>query len=169
MYVFDATPLICLATVDALELVDALDDECCLPERIFDEVVTTGLEAGHTDARRVERAIERGHFAVRSDPETALVERLQQNDSLSGADVAVLGLAAKTDGIAVMDEQYGRDVADVEDIQTRGTAYVVLTAQKQGRLDEAEATAVIDDLLDAGWYCAPDLYAKIRAKIEAIG
>lgn len=169
MYVFDATPLIYLATVDELALVTALDDECCLPERIFDEVVTTGLEAGHTDARRVERAIENGHFEVRSDPETALVERLQQNDSLSAADIAVIALAEKLDGIAVMDEQYGRDVADVEDIQTRGTAYIVLTAQKQGRLEEAEATAVIDDLLDAGWYCAPDLYAKIRAKIEAIG
>jgi predicted nucleic acid-binding protein len=169
MYVFDATPLIYLATVDELALVTALDDECCLPERVVDEVVTTGLEAGHTDARRVERAIENGHFEVRSDPETALVERLQQNDSLSAADIAVIALAEKLDGIAVMDEQYGRDVADVEDIQTRGTAYIVLTAQKQGRLEEAEATAVIDDLLDAGWYCAPDLYAKIRAKIEAIG
>jgi len=169
MYVFDATPLIALASIDRLSLTEALEGPCCLPEQVYDEVVTTGIDEGHADARGVEQAIEDGYFSVESDPETPLVETLTRADRLSEADVAVLALAAARDGVAVMDEQYGRTVADTEGIPTRGTAFVVLTAQKQGLLDASEARMAIDGLLDAGWYCAPDLYAQIQQRIKRIG
>lgn len=168
MYVLDATPLIYLAKVEQLDLVTALPGDCCLPELGYQEVVTTGIEAGHADARRIERAVEADHFSVEPDPETPFVERLQRNERVSDADVAVLALAKSVDGIAVMDEQYGRSVADTEGITTRGTAYVVLNAQKQGAIDATESKEIVDALLDAGWYCAPDLYAKIRTKIEEL-
>jgi len=171
MYVFDATPLISLASADRLELVSSLADSRCMPESVYDEVVTTGIEAGHADARRVERAVEDGMLAVEPDPdpEVPLVERLSRAKALSEADVAVLALARERDGTAVMDEAYGRSVADTEGIQTRGTAYVVLHAQRSGRIGPVESRAAIDDLLDVGWYCAPDLYARILEKIEEIG
>lgn len=169
MYVFDATPLISLASIGRLELTDALDGGCCLPESVFREVVTTGIEEGHADARRIERAVEDGRFSTVPDPETSLAETLARADRLSEADVAVLALASVRDGIAVMDEQYGRTVASSEGIPTRGTAFVVLTAQKQGLLDASEARTAIDELLAAGWYCAPDLYAKIQRRIDRVG
>lgn len=168
MYVFDATPLISLASIDRVTLVTALDGDCCLPESVHEEVVTEGVEGGHADARRVERAVEDDCFSVEPDPETRLAESLKRSDGLSEADAAVLALAAARDGTAVMDEQYGRTVADVEGIPTRGTAFVVLTAQKRELIDADEALEIIDELLAAGWYCAPDLYARIQRKIEAI-
>ncbi|MFB6309128.1 MAG: DUF3368 domain-containing protein [Haloarculaceae archaeon] len=168
MYVFDATPLIYLASVERLELATALDAECCLPERVYEEVVTTGIESGHADARRVQRAIDEDVFAVESCPDTDLTQRLTELESLSDADVAVLALAATVDGIAVMDEQYGRSIADAEGIPTRGTAYVVLSAQQAGLIDASETRTVVDQLLEEGWYCAPDLYAAIRSKIDDI-
>jgi len=171
MYVFDATPLISLASTDRLDLVASLDDPRCMPESVYEEVVTAGIDAGHADARRIERAVEEGMLAVESDPDpdAALVERLSRADALSEADVAVLALADVRDGTAVMDEAYGRSVADTEGIHTRGTAFVVLRAQRHGAIGPDESRTAIDDLLDAGWYCAPDLYARILEKIEEIG
>lgn len=169
MYVFDATPLISLASIDRLALVTALPGNCCLPESVYEEVVTEGIESGHADARRVERAVEDDYFSVEPDPETQLVESLKRSDGLSEADAAVLALAAARDGVAVIDEQYGRAVADAEGVPTRGTAFVVLTAQKRELIDADEALKTVDELLEAGWYCAPDLYARIQRKIEAIG
>lgn len=168
MYVFDATPLISLASIDQVTLVTALDGDCCLPESVYAEVVTEGVEGGHADARRVERAVEDDCFSVEPDPETQLAESLKRSDGLSEADAAVLALAAR-DGVAVMDEQYGRTVADAEGTPTRGTAFVVLTAQKRELIDAEGALETIDELLAVGWYCAPDLYARIQRKIEAIG
>ena len=60
-----------------------------------------------------------------------------------------------------MDETYGRDVASTEGIETRGMAYLVLSLAKRGVVDSQRAREDIDAMVNAGWYCAPDTYAKI--------
>ena len=65
-----------------------------------------------------------------------------------------------------MDETYGRDVAANEDITTRGTAYIVLRLTAAGEIEPDEARDVIDAMLGAGWYCAPDVYATILGTID---
>jgi predicted nucleic acid-binding protein len=166
MYVFDATPLIYLATVERLSLVKRLQRACVVPEPVYEEVVTKGIDDGHADARRVENAIEEGFLEVIPIPETETFDRLRGNDHLSKADAAVLAVSDERDGTAIMDEQYGRDVADAEGIDTRGTAYLVLRLLRADVIDETTARETIDDMLDAGWYCAPDLYAAISRKID---
>ena len=169
MWVFDATPLIYLATVERLDAIRHLEEPCVAPERVYEEVVTVGIERGHPDARRVERCVEAEYLDVVSAGETALADRLRGNPNLGEADVAVLSVAAERDGTAVMDEAYGRDVAATEGIPTRGTAFLVLSLAKRGVLSAEEARATVDGMLDAGWYCAPDLYAKLLGKLESIG
>lgn len=168
MWVFDATPLIYLSKVDQLALVHHLDEPCVVPEQVYAEVVETGLDRGYPDARRIERAVEDGRFEVRAVEATALTERLQTNSNLSEADVAVLSFAAAHGGIAVMDETYGRDVAATEGITTRGTAYLVLSLASEGALDVTDARTTIDEMIDEGWYCSPDAYAKLVRKLDPI-
>ena len=168
MWVFDATPLIYLAKVDRLALVQHLEASCVLPERVYEEVVETGLEQGSPDARRIERSVDADRFAILSVETTALLTRLQDNSNLSDADVAVLACADAHDGVAMMDETYGRDVAAAEGITTRGTAYLVLKLASEGTLSVDDARTVIDAMIDEGWYCAPDVYAKIIQKLESL-
>jgi predicted nucleic acid-binding protein len=166
MYVFDATPLIYLAKTDSLALVDELDTTCCLPERVVDDVVTAGIEQGHADARRVDRALDDGVVDDRSATDRDAFGRLETNQQLTAADAAVLAIADACDGTAIMDDQYGHDVAAVEGNQTRGTASLVVRCLEEGMLDADDARDTIDRMLDVGWYCAPDLYAKIRRTID---
>ena len=168
MWIFDATPLIYLATVDRLSLVAQLDETCAIPQRVYAEVVDTGLEQGYPDARRVERSVENDVFEVVAVENPTVESRLQQNPNLSDADVAVLACAADTDGVAIMDETYGRDVAATEGITTRGTAYLVLLLASRDALSVDEARAVIDGMIDEGWYCAPDVYAQLVRKLESM-
>ena len=168
MWVFDATPLIYLAKVDRLALVQHLEASCVLPERVYEEVVETGLEQGYPDARRIERSVDADRFDIVSVETTSLLSRLQDNSNLSDADVAVLACADAHDGVAVMDETYGRDVAAAEGITTRGTAYLVLKLASEGTLSVDDARTVIDAMIDKGWYCAPDVYAKIVQKLESL-
>lgn len=165
MLVFDATPLIYLATVDRLDVVATRSDDCIVPTAVHEEVVETGLDQGHADARRVDRAVEAGTFVVRDVQETGLQEGLASNDNLSDADAAVLALAAAESASAVMDEQYGRDVAVAEGIETTGTAALVLDAARSGRLSVAEARTAIDDMVDAGWFCSPRPYSTLLGKL----
>lgn len=167
MWVFDATPLIYLAKVDRIELVSNLEGQCYLPEQVHSEVVTAGLEEGYTDARRIEQCIETGTLEVVSVADSPLVERLERNPGLSDADVAVLACAQSLDAVAVMDEAAGRSAAEVEGVETRGTAYVVLLSAKKGDVSVSDARETIDAMIDEGWYCAPDLYAKLVRKLES--
>ncbi|WP_049983769.1 DUF3368 domain-containing protein [Halorubrum sp. BV1] len=168
MWVFDATPLIYLAKVDRLTVVQDLEVSCVIPERVYEEVVTTGLEEGFPDARRIERSVDADRFDIVSVETTSLLSRLQTNESLSDADAAVLACAGAHDGVAVMDETYGRDVAAAEGITTRGTAYLILKLAKAGTISGEEARTVIDAMIDEGWYCAPDVYSKIVQTLESV-
>ncbi|WP_290816965.1 DUF3368 domain-containing protein [Halovivax sp.] len=169
MYVFDAAPLIYLAKADRHSSVDELPPACVTPELVYEEVVTAGLAEGYPDARRIERAVEDGVLDVAPVEVTATLERLRRNENLGDADAVVLALASERDGTAVVDERYGRMVADAEGIETRGTASVILRLLREGAIDAEEVRATIDGMIDAGRYFAPALYAKILRKIEELG
>ena len=168
MYVFDATPLIYLAKAERLSLVLERLDECCTTDAVYEEVVTKGIEEDYPDARRIERTVEDGSLSVLPVNETPMLERLRRNENLSNADATVLTLAADRAWIAVMDERYGRTVASAEGIETRGTAYLVLRLLRDDEIDASEARDTIDEMIDVGWYCAPNLYAKIVRRIEEL-
>lgn len=168
MWVFDATPLIYLAKVHRFGLVDEIGERCVLPDLVHAEVVEEGIEEGYPDARRIETGIEDGVVDVVSVADTPLRSRLRENPNLSEADAAVLACADARDGVAVMDETYGRDVASTEGITTRGTAYLVLSLAADGTIAVDEARSAIDAMVDEGWYCSTDAYAKILSKLESM-
>ncbi|AGN00793.1 putative nucleic acid-binding protein, contains PIN domain [Salinarchaeum sp. Harcht-Bsk1] len=168
MYVFDATPLIYLATVERLSLVLEHVDDAVLPERVHEEVVVRGNEEGHADARRIERVVDTGSLRVVSASGNDVFGRIARNQQLTDADAAVLAIADTNNAVAVMDEQYGRDVADAEGIRTRGTAFLVLRLLREGILDAEATRTIVDEMVEAGWYCAPNLYARILGKIEEL-
>jgi predicted nucleic acid-binding protein len=85
-------------------------------------------------------------------------------------DATPLIYLAKVDRLALVQhlETYGRDVAAAEGITTRGTAYLVLKLASEGTLSVDDARTIIDAMIDEGWYCAPDVYAKIVQKLDSL-
>ncbi|MDB2251198.1 DUF3368 domain-containing protein [Halorubrum ezzemoulense] len=168
-WVFDATPLIYLAKADRIGVVKPLDEPRVVPEAVYREVVTIGVEQGYDDARRVERSVEDrlvDVVEVETD-DSPVATRLARHPGLSDADVAVLTCADARDAVAVMDESAGRSAAEVEGVETRGTAYLVLAAVKGGQLSKAEGRDAIDAMIDHGWYVAPDVYTRVVGKLES--
>ena len=153
MWAFDATPLIYLAKAERLELLSHLDGPRVIPERVYDEVVDAGIEEGFPDARRIEQGVD-DVFEVVGVSESPLFERLRENDNLSDADVSVLACADSHDGVAVMDETYCRGVAVTEEVEMRGTAFLVLSFVRDGVIEAEEGREIVDAMLDSGWYCA---------------
>ena len=167
---FDATPLIYLAKADRLGIIEAIDEPRLVPEAVYEEVVTSGIDAGYDDARRIERIVEDGTLevvpvAVEDSP---LATRLARHPGLSDADVTVLACADARDGVAIMDEAAGRSAADVEGIETRGAAFPVLSAVKRGAMSSESGRETIDAMIDAGWYVTPGLYTKIVRKLDSV-
>lgn len=166
--VFDATPLIYLGKANRLDALEEFDRPLLLPDQVYEEVVSRGTEEGYPDAKRVGESVRNGPLERRTVEKTERFDRLVSETNLSRADTAVLLLADRIAGTAVMDESYGRNIADTEGIETRGTASLLLSLVKRERLDPDEARGTIDAMLEAGWHCSPDLYAKILRKLEAL-
>lgn len=166
--VFDATPLIYLGKTDQLDVIADVDRRLVVPERVYGEVVAEGMERGYADAKRVDTLVRDGTFERRTFEENDRFDRLVRNTRLSRADTAVLLLADELGGTAVMDEGYGRSIAETEGVETRGTAYLVLSLVKNGGLAPEYAREIVDAMLDAGWHCSTDLYAKILRKLDSL-
>jgi len=166
--VFDATPLIYLGKANRLDVLKNFRQETLVPNPVYEEVVYRGLRKGYVDANRVDEFVRNGPLQQRAVEKPKRFERLTEETKLSAADTAVLSLADEVDGTAVMDESYGREIADMEDVETRGTAYLLLSLVKRGDIDADEARETIDVMVDSGWHCSTDLYADIRRKLEEI-
>ena len=120
--------------------------------------MTEGIEAGYdTHLNAVEADLDGSTVAT----------QLGRHAGLSDADVAVLACADARDGVAVMDEAAGRSAAVVEGVETRGSAYVVLSAVKRGELSPEEGRDAIDAMINRGWYVAPDVNTRIIGKLES--
>jgi len=44
----------------------------------------------------------------------------------------------------------------------------MLKPASEGTLSVDDARTVIDAMIDEGWYCAPDVYAKIIQKLDSL-
>jgi len=168
MYVFDAQLRLYLATVERLSPVLEHVDDAVLPERVHGEVVVRGIEEGHADARRIERVIHAGSLRVVVASRQDAFDWIVRNQQLTDADAAVLEIADAKDAVAVMDEQYGREVPDSEGIRTHSTAFLVLRLLRERIVEPEEARTIVDELVEAGWYCTLNLYARILGKIEEL-
>lgn len=166
--VVGTTPLVYLARSDRLDALERVGSDVLVPDRAYDEVVAAGTKTGDADAKRVEEYVQDGALQRRPVEATEQFDRLVAETELAPADAAVLHLADAADGIAVLDEGYGRRVADAVDVGTRSTAYLVLLAVERGGLQADEGRDIIDGMLDAGWHCSPDLYAKLVRKLDSL-
>ena len=90
-----------------------------IPRTVFEEVVTKGKEYGKVDALIVEKLVEQ--VQVVEVEETDFYKKLMGNERMSKADVEVLALAKVSDGIAVVDEDYARRIADIDGIKCGST------------------------------------------------
>ena len=63
---------------------------------------------------------------------------------------------------------YARRVAEVEDIKCGGTIYLIFSLIKEGVITKREAREIIDGIIEKGWFCSTDLYAKILRKLGEV-
>ncbi|MFO7966494.1 MAG: DUF3368 domain-containing protein [Archaeoglobaceae archaeon] len=166
-FFFDATPLIYLAKVNKLHLLEKIDTELIIPQSVFEEVVVKGRELGKPDALIIERLVDKGDFKIEETDagESEFYNKLRENENLSQADVEALFLARKRNCTAIMDEDYARRIAEAEGIHCRGTIYLIFSLLKRDVIGKEEARETVDKMIESGWYCSTDLYAKILRRI----
>jgi hypothetical protein len=162
--VTDSGPLISLAKLDHLRLLPVLYERVVIPRAVYDEVVTIGLRRGYPDARVADVFLRR----MKWRPEAAvdILPELGSDVRLGRGEREALMVAKAHSALLLMDEDYGRAIADQLGLTHVGTLGILIASFRRGLLS-ADA---LDDLLvsiesrDDIWI-HPELCRRVRREV----
>ncbi len=124
--VVNSTPLIALAIVKQIALLEHLFDELFIPTSVYEEVVLKGRDRpGVFEIRNANWLI-----IKTPQPKPSLPVELLELDT-GEQDVILLGQEVKADWLLI-DEKLARRVADVIGFQVKGTLGILLVAYRTG-------------------------------------
>jgi predicted nucleic acid-binding protein len=153
--VADAGPLIGLARVNQLDLLEKLYLQITIAARVLEELKLSSAKPG---AAMISAAIDAGWLRA---------SQLKKKDDHSILNLLVdageaesiqLALEQNAD-ILIIDDRRGRKTAKSHDIRIIGTGGILIAAKRKGILDKV--SPIMDDLADVGYRLSPDLYQRI--------
>jgi predicted nucleic acid-binding protein len=154
VWVVNASPLIVLAKVGYLHLLERLAVEILIPRAVANEVFAGPAD---DDARKALEA----DFGRRCDPVSTPPVILEW--ALGGGETAVLALAQERAGTAVLDDASARACARSLGVPVVGTLGVIVRAKVRGIVPAA--SPIIAALRDAGLYLDDEAVAVALREI----
>jgi len=157
--VSNTSPIVNLATVGRLDLLQQLYKKVAIPQAVYREITLVG--AGQPGAMEVQTLewIEFKEVADRS-----LVVALQAELDEGEAEAIALAIQLKAD-LLLLDERRGREVAYRLGLRFIGFLGVLIEAKHKGYVPEIKP--LLDDLMvKAGFWIGDQLYTRI---LQAVG
>ena len=165
--IFDATPLIYLARIGLASLLETIPAPKFVSRSVFTEVVEHGRAKGHADALVLGHLFEVEAISIVDPSDKGILMTLRKVRGLGEPDAETLAVAKERDYRAVVDDLLARRVARTYGIDFVGTPFMLLLAIKSRLLAKQDALRAVDDMIEAGWRCGPELYREITRMIEA--
>jgi predicted nucleic acid-binding protein len=166
--IFDATPLIYLARIGLANLLETIPVPKFASGSVFTEVVEHGRAKGHADALALARLFEVKVISIVDPSDKGILRTLRKVRGLEQPDAETLAVAKERDYRAVVDDLLARRVARTYGIDFVGTPFILLLATQSRLLTKHDALRAIDDMIEAGWRCGPELYRKITRMMETV-
>lgn len=152
--VSNASPLIALARIGQLEILETLYSRIIVPDAVWQEVVTDG--AGEPGAAEVASSAWIQRQSVSNRP---LVTALRQDLAAGEAEAIALAHEIRAD-LLLMDEKLGRETAQLLGLTVIGTVGTLIQAKRHGHLPEV--CPLLDALqFRAGFHLSPALRAAV--------
>lgn len=156
--VADASPLIFLSRLDLLHVLRGLYGRILVPEEVYSEA-TAGDESPGALSIRAADWIE----ILRPTENQPFHEAVQEE--LDAGEAAAIRLALERDAdLVLIDERQGRRVARRLGLEVKGTLGVLVTARREGLLEELQPA--LEQLVEVGAWVTEDI---VRAALEAVG
>ena len=159
--VFDATPLIYLTRVGLVNVIEAIPTRKFTARSVFGEVVERGRAKGSADALALDRLFKTNAISILDASDKALLRTFLKIRGLEEADAETLAIAKERHYRAVLDDLQARKVARTYDIDFVGTPHILILGMQNRLLTKEEALKALDDMIEAGWRCGPELYREI--------
>jgi predicted nucleic acid-binding protein len=158
LVVSDTSPLLNLALIGRLDLVERQFETVMAPERVWEELV-----AGEDGVETIEKFRDRGVLQVEAVAETELYVEFRRE--LDVGEAAALAYAVEADAdLVLFDEREARQAARRHDVPITGAIGVLLRSAGDGDVDVREE---LDALREAGFWISDDLYREALARLDS--
>jgi uncharacterized protein len=169
--VSNTSPLIWLARIGKLKLLEELFGGVLISEQSYREAVEKGLEEGFSDALAIKDACDQGWITIKrlDEKQIELCQRIMRHSfelHLGEAQAIVLAREAIEDTLLLMDDSSGRAFAETWGLKVKGVLYVILAAMRRELLDKAEAKEAVLTLVQKGFRIESKFLARIIQEIE---
>ena len=171
MPVSDATPLIYLARLSELRLLNDLYGQVQIPPEVKTEVVDRGEEKGYPDAYVIEEALNGGWLVVDglSDENRRKSVVLSEMTGIDIGEAQVILLAKQKDNDEVLiDQSNAREAARHLGLKPRGTIFVIVAATKRELITKEVARRLLAELIEANFYMSAKIYRDALSAIEKL-
>ena len=169
MIVADASPLIVLAKLQRLELLNDLYGEVLIGPVVKAETIDTGQAVRAQGVEQLEAALAAGWLQTvhLTAQERGLMQRLTRRSRLDQGEAEAIALASVRDLRLIVDDKEARNVAAVAGVEYVGTAGALLEAHLRQCLDLGELEAILRDLSQILWISPAVVAEVLRLAREA--
>jgi len=146
--VADAGPLIHLAQIGKLQLLERLFQKVLITARVKVEAFDEGVRLGRVDAEAVGKALSEGWLRVEPVPErlAKLAVKLAEGENISRADAETLLLAKEKKAELLVDEKVLSDLAKMFGLKVWSTWTILLESLSEGLIEVADVENAISEL-----------------------
>ncbi len=157
LIVSDTSPLLNLALIEQLPLLESQFSRITVPEQVWDELAAgEGVLDGLKELRDTEflHVVE----VPRSNLFTEIRHELDRGES-----AAICYAIEHGADLILLDEKDGRQVARRHDLTMTGVVGILLRGAKDGQIELADE---LDSLREAGFWISDDLYSEVLSRAE---
>lgn len=151
MVISNASPLICLARIDKLNLLKKYFGRIFVPKEVYQEICVKGeKKPGSTQVQSAE------WIKIKEVKDKFAVELLELELKKGEAEVIVLAKELKAK-LVLIDEKIPREKLNSLGFNTLGSVGVLIKAAKEGQLNLKQS---LDELRKKGFWLSEDIYKQ---------
>ena len=152
MIICNTTPLIALASIDLLELLNSLKEDWCVPEAVFREATVK----------------DKPYSEVLSEFLKGKIQKVNDMDAVKDLNIfidlgeaEVIQLASELDSpLVIIDEIRGRNIAKLKKLTVIGTVGLLLKAKERGLIENI--LPLVEKMKSKNIHLSKELIEKIR-------
>jgi len=167
----DAGPLIWLGKCDILHLLKKLYSEILIPEAVYEEAVTRGLEKGYEDAQVTKKAVEEGWMRVYK-PKKQFTDKVEDMEARLGIELgrgereAIALSLEKEISLFLTNDEDAYQVGTSLDLKPKGVLYLLLRSVKEGYLNKRQAKESLRHMLEEGFWLSPTIIHNFHEGLD---
>jgi predicted nucleic acid-binding protein len=146
--VSDATPLIFLGKLNAVELLKNLYQTVLISPKVYHEAIINGLKYGHSDAVVLNLYYQKNILKTDNPVDQMAITQLQADEGIDAGEAETIVLAMQhRAALALIDEQKARQAARKKSLTVKGTLGILFEAFKQGLINKMQTDMYIQQII----------------------